>query len=163
MTETPPCLTVRHQLPHAHDAAWAVLRDITTWYWPDRFHSLPREWLNRVEEHGVTVNGVGTWTHGYFPIFPWSEELVGFTLSVDDVGHALTIAEVPADPRNRKREHIQKWSVTSLSPLSCVLMVELWHAPTPIIGWYAHPLLANSARAKMERVEDLVAALEAAP
>ena len=163
MTETPPCLTVRHTLPHAHDAAWAVLRDIRAWYWPDKFHSLPTGWRHRLEEEGITVSGAGTWTHAYFPIFPWFAEPVGFRLDVDDVMHALTIAEVPADPRTRKREHTQKWSVTPTSPDTCALMVELWHAPTPIIGWYAHPLLTRSAKVKMERVEALVAALEAAP
>ena len=157
MTEAPPCLTVKHNLPHDPDAAWAVLRDIRAWYWPDRFHSLPTDWTRQIEEKDVTVSGVGTWMHAYFPIFPWAAEPVGFRLEVDDVMHALTIAEVPADPRSRKREHTQKWSVASASPHTCVLTVELWHAPTPLIGWYAHPLLARSAKVKMKRVEDLTA------
>ena len=155
MTGSPPCLTVRRTLPHDRHAAWAVLRDIRAWYWPDRFHSLPSEWTNRVEEHGVTVSGAGRWTHAYLPIFPWVAEPVGFRLDVDDTMHALIIAEVPADPRTRKRERTQRWSVTSEGPRNCVIMVELWHAPTPIIGWYAHPLLARSARVKMKRVEEL--------
>ena len=155
MTEAPPRLTVKHTLPHRHDAAWAVLRDIRAWYWPDKFHSLPTNWEHLREKDGVTLSGKGTWTHAYFPIFPWAAEQVGFRLDVDDVCHALTIVEVPADPRSRKREHTQKWSVTSTSPHTCVLMVELWHAATPLIGWYASPLLARSAKVKMKRVEDL--------
>jgi len=152
---SPPSLVVTHTVPHGLDAAWAVLRDIRAWYWPDRFHSLPREWFNRVEDQGVTVNGAGRWTHAYLPIFPWFAETVGFALGVDDTMHALTIAEVPADPRNGKRSHTQKWSVTPTSPHTCVLMVKLWHAPTSIIEWYAHPLLARSARVKMKRIEQL--------
>ena len=164
MTAAPPCLTVRHTLPHADGVAWTVLRDIRAWYWPDKFRSLPTEWRHQQDEAGVTVSGAGTWTHAYFPIFPWFAEPVGFRLDVDDVMHALTIAEVPADPRTRKREHTQKWSVTPTSQHTCVLMVELWHAPTSIFGWYAHPLLARSAKVKMERADALVAAaLEAAP
>ena len=163
MTENPPCLTVKHNLPHHRHAAWAVLRDIHAWYWPDKFHSLPTDWAYRRDEAGVTVSGAGTWTHAYFPIFPWFAEPVGFRLDVDDVMHALTIAEVPADPRTRKREHTQRWSLTPTSPHTCVIMVELWHAPTPLIGGYAHPLLARSAKTKMLRVEDITAAHEASP
>lgn len=154
-TEDPPRLTVKHTLSHAHDAAWAVLRDIRAWYWPDQFHGLPTNWAHRWGESGVVVSGAGTWTHAYLPIFPWFAEPVAFTLDVDDTMHVLTIAEVPADPRTRKREHTQKWSVASASPHTCVLTVELWHAPTPLIGWYAHPLLSRSAKAKMKRVEAL--------
>ncbi len=163
MTEAPPRLTVRHTLPHAHDAAWSVLRDIRMWYWPDKFHSLPTDWAYRRDEAEVTVSGSGTWTHAYLPIFPWAAEQVGFRLDVDDASHAVTIVEVPTNPRSRKREHTQRWSVTPTSSHTCVLMVELWHAPTPLIGWYAHPLLAQSAKTKMMRVEEITAAHDASP
>lgn len=157
MTEDPPRLTVRHTLSHANDAAWSVLRDIRAWYWPDKFHGLPTNWAHRRDESGVVVSGAGTWTHAYLPIFPWAAEQVEFRLDVDDASHALTIVEVPTDPRTRKRAHTQRWSVAPTSPRTCVLMVELWHAPTPLISWYTHPLLAQSARVKMARVEELTA------
>lgn len=157
MTEDPPRLTVRHTLSHANDAAWSVLRDIQAWYWPDKFHSLPSEWAHRRDDAGVTVSGAGTWKHAYLPIFPWAAEQVEFRLDVDDASHALTIVEVPTDPSNRKREHTQRWSVTPTSPHTCVLMVELWHAPTPLIGWYARPILAHYAKVKMQRMEDITA------
>jgi hypothetical protein len=163
MTEAPPCLTVKHTIPHDPDAAWAVLRDFRTWYWPDKFHSLPTNWAHLREKEGVTISGEGTWTHAYLPIFPWAAETVRFFLSVDDGLKSVTIAEVPTDSRNRKREHTQKWSVSSASPHACVLMIELWHAPSPLISWYAHPLLAFTAKTKMKRLEERLASMESGP
>ena len=157
MNTPSPRLTVTRELPQAEIDVWHVLRDLTAWYWPDPFHSLPIEWMHRLhDDGGVTVSGRGSWTHSYLPVFPWGQEPVGFTLDVDDVTHALTIVEIPADARNLKREHTQRWSVTSTGPRDCTVRVELWHAPVPLIGWYTDTILSAHADTKLERIESIV-------
>jgi hypothetical protein len=156
MTTTAPRLTVTRELPLLEIDVWHVLRDLTAWYWPDPFHSIPTNWAHRLSDGNVTVTGRGVWTHSYLPVFPWGRESVDFTLDVDDVNHAVTVVEFPTDARNLKRQHTQKWSLTSTGPRDCTVRVDLWHAPVPLIGWYTNAILSAHADTKIDRIESTV-------
>lgn len=157
MTNDTPRLSVTRDLPQSEIDVWHILRDMSAWYWPDPFHSIPTEWMHRLhDEGGVTVSGRGSWTHAYLPVFPWGREPVDFTLDVDDVKHAITMVETPRDARAAKRSHTQRWSVTSTGTRDCTVRVDLWHAPVPLIGWYTNAILSAHADTKLERIETTV-------